>query len=123
MRIVAAAFAGVGLVAALACSDPIDPSTATMDGTFVKIDSMVPGQLRLGVRSSFLSASRLAPGEYDFAVTLIGRILVQTPSGFHQIPLSELPRNSRVLVWTDFGDGYRMIPESIVAGRVVVPLP
>ena len=120
MKAIKATFAAI-MVATAGCNNAIEPSTATFSGTFVKIDSMVPGVERLGVRSSELSASQLPVGEYNYAVTVRGKLLRQTSDGFQEIALFELPLNSRVLIWTTSADR-RMIHQPLEASRVVVPV-
>src|SRR4051812_29963351 len=116
MRIPTAVLA-ILLTAAGACRDAIEPSTPTFSGTFVKIDSALPGVERLGVRSSDVSSSQLPPGDYNYAVTVRGKLLRQTTTGYEEIALSQLPLNSRVLVWTTSADR-RMVHQPLEATKV-----
>jgi len=109
------------IAATSGCRDAVDPSGPTFSGFFVKIDSTLPGVERLGVRSTDLSPSQLPLGEYNYAVTLRGKLLKQTTSGYEEIAVSQLPLNSPVLVWTTSTDR-RMVRQPLEATKIVVPL-
>jgi len=104
--------------AAMAYGEVIDPATADMTGTFVKVDSSAFPQLRLGVRSDnqYLVA---IPGQFDYSVIVSGKIFLQTNAGYQQIDMSGMPPHSRALLWTT-GNKRLLFPDRIEATRVVV---
>lgn len=108
----------VALLAAASCSHPVDPATADLEGTLVKV-AVVRGQLRLGIMSD--DPPRLMPSgiDFDYSVTVRGRILVQDEHGSRQVVIPDSPPGSRVLVWTT-GVELHSLPAQVSATRVLI---
>jgi hypothetical protein len=102
-------------VATVACSNPIDPGTATISGSVATIDAAAN---QIGVQTRNVVCVT-APC-YDYSVHVGGQIFRQGVGGRYQrISFAEIPVGAAVLVWATLPimDSY---PGQVEATRVVV---
>ena len=114
MRAIAVATLSL-IVATAACSNPIDPGTATLSGFVATSDA---GANRIGVRTQDVVCVT-APC-YDYSVHVAGQVFQQGVDGrYRRISFAEIPVGAEVLVWTTLPvkDSY---PAQMEASRVVV---
>jgi hypothetical protein len=114
MRAIAVATLSL-IVATAACSNPIDPGTATISGSVATSDAEAN---RIGVQTQNVQCVT-APC-YDYSVHVGGQIFRQGVDGRYQrISFADIPVGAAVLVWTTLPvkDSY---PAQVEASRVVV---
>jgi hypothetical protein len=77
---------------------------------------------RIGVLSDNQFLVARPAGDYDYRVTVNGKIFLETTLGYREISLAQVPTNRRVLIWgaDNVADSY---PALTGADRVIVLRP
>jgi hypothetical protein len=105
------------IVATAACSNPIDPGTATISGSVAMTDAAAN---RIGVQTRDVVCVAVTAPCHDYSVHVTGQVYQQDVRGrYHRITFADIPVGAAVLVWTT-GPILESFPAQVQASRVVV---
>jgi hypothetical protein len=104
------------LVAGATCSNPIDPTTATLTGTAAAVNAATS---RISLYAGNIVCVT-APC-YDYSVHVVGKVYEETePGKYELISLDHVAVGDQLLVWQASPVGSDSFPVGVEATRVVV---